>query len=206
MNETRLEELRAFVKDRLHEKRYAHTLGVESEALVLAEAMRLGEKEIFEIRTAAILHDVTKEWDAKEQLRYCGIMGIPCSGKWTPTIHARTGAYFARHFFPDEVNDTVFGAIYYHTTGRKDMTVAEKIICLADFTEPGRRYESCRQVRKELHDGLDPGNAEERIDRCLCRSFDMTIISLINKGAEIEADTFEARNYLIEKGAIKQYE
>ncbi|MBQ7500950.1 MAG: bis(5'-nucleosyl)-tetraphosphatase (symmetrical) YqeK [Clostridia bacterium] len=199
MDNERTDLIREYVRDSMSGKRYEHIIGVESEAVFIAGTAGLDGKATTDIRKAALLHDLTKEWSPEKQLDYCRRNNIIPSlpGVCDPTLHSRTGAYYARELFPDDVNDTVFGAIYYHTTGKENMSLAEKIICLADFIEPGRQYEQCRELRREFHDGLTGENVLGKIDICLCRSFDLTINSLIRKGSIIDKNTFEARNYLI---------
>ena len=49
-------------------------------------------------------------------------------------LHAKTGAAVARDIFG--VKDAVYEAIRWHTTGKPDMTLLEKVIYLADYIEP----------------------------------------------------------------------
>lgn len=205
INETTVEEIRRYASDNLSGKRFAHSLGVEAEAVFMAETLGLGDSKTNQLRAAALLHDITKEWSDERQIRYCRERNIPTSvpDRAGPTLHAHTGAYFAKDLFPDIVTDPVFSAIYYHTTGKADMSLEEKIICLSDFIEPGRKYESCVAVRQRFHENITADNAAEKIDECLLGSFDMTIISLIKRGVPIDKDTFDARNFLIEKRSDK---
>ena len=43
-------------------------------------------------------------------------------------------------------------AVRYHTTGRADMTIAEKIIYLADFIDMSRKFEDCVVLRDYFFD------------------------------------------------------
>ena len=65
-NSEMLSNLRASVKARLSAKRYEHTIGVE------AMAIRLGwilmPDKIYELRAAALLHDISKEIPYEEQV------------------------------------------------------------------------------------------------------------------------------------------
>ncbi len=38
------------------------------------------------------------------------------------------------------MDDDVYEAIMYHTTGRQDMKLLEKIVYLADYIEPTREF------------------------------------------------------------------
>ena len=53
-------------------------------------------------------------------------------------IHAKLGAYLAKETYK-VCDGEKLNAILYHTTGRPDMTMLEKIVFLADYIEPGRK-------------------------------------------------------------------
>ena len=45
------------------------------------------------------------------------------------------------------INDgEIFGGIYYHTTGKKGMTLFEKVIYIADLVEPNRTYPDAKRL------------------------------------------------------------
>ena len=66
ITEEKLSELRENVAKCLSERRYKHTLEVEKMATKLAEIYC--PEKIFDIRAAALLHDITKEYDEKVQI------------------------------------------------------------------------------------------------------------------------------------------
>ena len=68
-------------------------------------------------------------------------------------LHARTGAAVARDIFG--VSDNVYNAIERHTTGFPGMTRLDKIIYLADFTEPTRSFDGLERVRELTTVDLD---------------------------------------------------
>ena len=53
-------------------------------------------------------------------------------------IHAKLGAYLAENEYGIKDRE-VLDAITYHTTGRPEMTMLEKILYIADYIEPNRR-------------------------------------------------------------------
>ena len=67
--------------------------------------------------------------------------------------HAITGAALSRDLFG--VTDRVYGAIRWHTTGRPDMTLLEKIIYLADYIEPTRDFEGVEPLRSLAYEDID---------------------------------------------------
>ncbi|MBQ8974319.1 MAG: bis(5'-nucleosyl)-tetraphosphatase (symmetrical) YqeK, partial [Oscillospiraceae bacterium] len=123
----------------LDNKRIPHVAGCEQEAVRLA--LRWGE-DVDSAREAAILHDITKRCDGKEQLLLCekyGIITDNVEKQEHKLLHSKTGAAVARELFA--VSDEVFGAIQCHTTGKPDMTLLEKIIYMADYIEPNRDFD-----------------------------------------------------------------
>ena len=133
--------------------RIAHVAGCEQEAAKLAG--HWGE-DVSLAAEAAILHDITKKLTPTEQLELCekyGMVPDDYERAEPGVLHARTGALTARDLFG--VSDAVFGAIEWHTTGRADMTVLEKIIYLADFTEPTRSFPGVDKIRTLQYKDLD---------------------------------------------------
>ena len=137
----------------LHPKRVAHVIGCEGEAVRLAE--RWGA-DTYEAAAAGILHDITKKLSVEEQLILCGkydiIVDMSVAGT-DKTLHQITGAAVAYHEFG--VNEAIRDAIRWHTTGKPDMTDLEKIIYLADYIEPNRRFDGVEQIRKLSYENMD---------------------------------------------------
>lgn len=71
--------------------------------------------------------------------------------------HAITGAALSREVFG--VTDEVYGAIRWHTTGRPDMTLLEKLIYLADYIEPTRDFEGVEPLRALAYEDIDAAMA-----------------------------------------------
>lgn len=133
--------------------RVSHVAGCEYEAVRLAR--RWGEDED-EAREAAILHDITKKLDLNEQLILCdkyGIIADNVERQDPKLLHSKTGAALARDMFG--ISDAVYGAIYWHTTGRAGMTRLEKILYLADYIEPTRDFDGLAELRLESFRDLD---------------------------------------------------
>ena len=165
----------------LKESRIAHVAGCESEAVMLA--MHWGENPEM-AATAGILHDITKKLSPEEQLKMCDEYGIICDEleRKTPKIlHAKTGAAFARDKFG--ISDSIYEAIRWHTTGKADMTLLEKITYLADYIEPTRDFEGVEELRKLAY---------EDIDEALRLGMEMSIEDLNRRGIEPHTDTMDA--------------
>ena len=107
-------------------------------------------------------------------------------------LHGKTAAAIARREYgaPQDVAD----AIAYHTTGRADMTLLDKILYLADFIEDTRDF-----------DGVEPARAlaKKDIDQALLYCFDSSLSDLVERGKLIHADTIAARNSLLSQGVTR---
>ena len=176
--------LRQMVMPYLKENRIAHVTGVESQAVMLA--MRWGA-DPDTAAIAGILHDITKAQNKEKQLKLCEKYGIILENaeRENPALlHARTGAALARERFG--ISDEIYSAIRWHTTGKPDMSTLEKIIYLADYTEPTRDFEGVDKLR-EL--------SFEDLDRAMALGLEMSIEDLTERGKPIFHDTMDAYNW-----------
>lgn len=136
--------IKADLKEKLPKKRYEHTLGVAYTAAALA--MCYGE-DILKAELAGILHDVAKakksselKDDMKEYIDpytdgdYVALI----ADKAPQILHAIYAPYLAKKDYKIEDKD-ILSAIRWHTTGKKDMTMLEKIVFVADYIEPNRK-------------------------------------------------------------------
>ena len=165
----------------LSPKRIAHVAGCESEAVMLAK--HWGE-DPETAATAGILHDITKKLDHQEQLNLCEKYGIICDNaeRSNPKLlHAKTGAVLAKDLFG--VSDEICEAIRWHTTGKPDMTMLEKIIYLADYIEPTRDFPGVEKLRELCYEDLNAAMA---------LGLKMSLEEIRSHGAEPYKDTSEA--------------
>ena len=192
--------IRNEIKTMVKERRLPHILGTETECLRLAKLFALDEGQTEQLATAALLHDITKHFSADEHLAYMETIGQTVDESFLlseKTLHALTGAYYARQHFPEAVDDAVFAAIRFHTTGRADMTLLEKLLYLADFIEPTRTFPDCVALRQYFDDRMAENDPERVLNDTLILSFDMTISDLIQLRCPIHPDTVAARNFLL---------
>ena len=135
------------------EKRVPHAIGTSELAKTLGE--RYGADAALCAR-AGILHDVTKALRAPEQLALCERFAVELTAEERENpklLHAITGAAVARAIFGE--CDDVVRAIRWHTTGRADMGVMEKILYIADYAEPTRDFPGVERLRAALARSLD---------------------------------------------------
>ncbi len=200
--EEKINALRERLAGRISEFRFRHTLGVEREAVRLGELY--APEKIPLLRAAALLHDVTKENTFEKQLQLAQELGIMIgtAEKAAPkTLHAITGAAVIGRDYPEFADPELVGAIRWHTTGRENMNICEKLIYLADYIEENRKFEDCIILRRFFWDAQPQKmNSSDRIrhlSSTMVLSFDMTVKCLICEGAPIDENTVKARNYLI---------
>jgi nicotinate-nucleotide adenylyltransferase len=179
------EELRQVAVSLLKPRRVPHVLGCAETAVRLAQ--RWGADETVALR-AGLLHDITKAIDGEDQLLLVDKYDILISDferTHPKLLHAKTGAAVAKAVFGE--SDAVSQAIYWHTTGRPDMTLMEKIIYLADYMEPTRDFPGVEPLR-DL--------AFRDLDRALLQGYDLCIDELIRERKPLCSDTLEAREFL----------
>lgn len=182
------EELIASVSAGMPAKRWKHVEGVMESAVILAR--RYGADPV-KADLAALLHDLAKFWPVEEQEAVMRENGLnpELLEHDKQLLHAEVGAFVACRDYGVE-DEEVLDAIRYHTSGRIGMTLLDKIVCLADYIEPGREFPGVEKIR-EL--------AESNLEEALVAGFDSTIAFLLEKGKPIFPLTVLARNDLIKQ-------
>lgn len=174
------------VSTQMPDKRWKHTLGVMETSIQLAKQYGADPERA---ETTAILHDVAKYWPVErmkeiiEQNQLNLDLLVYDKQMW----HSEVGAFVAEKDYgitdPDIIN-----AIRFHTSGREDMSLLEKIVCLADYIEPGRDFPGVDKIREKAQVSLEEG---------LVAGFDSTISLLLEKRRVIFPLTVLARNDLV---------
>lgn len=180
-----ISQLRPVALSYLKHKRIPHVLGTEQEAIRLAE--RYGA-DVEKARVAALLHDCTKKLDMESQLALCDHYSIQLDELEQVSLkllHSKTGAALARDVFG--VDEEIYHAIWWHTTGHANMTLLEKIIYLADYIEPSRDFPGVDKLRSVCYKDLNEG---------LLLGLEMTIREMTDMGNPVHRATLEARDAL----------
>lgn len=150
-----IDEIRDTMEEELPKKRYYHTIGVADTSACLA--MRYGE-DVKRARLAGMLHDCAKCLSDDEIYARCLEYDIPMTQtqiRQPFLLHGKLGAYYAKTRFGIE-DEEIRNAISYHTTGRPDMTLLEKIVFIADYIEPTRKeIKGLDEIRKTVFVNLD---------------------------------------------------
>lgn len=149
------EQLLDYIRPRMPEKRYIHTLGVTDTAIELAN---LYGEDVKKAETAAILHDLAKYEDEeamRDIIRENGLDAalIPWGSE---ILHGPIAAYRAETELGIKDAD-ILNAMRYHTTGRASMSRLEKIVYVADMIEPNRKFPGVDRLREIARTGLDEG-------------------------------------------------
>ncbi len=152
-----LETMQEKLQSALSVKRYIHTMGVSEEAVRLAEiyGTRADQQKA---KVAGLLHDCAKDYPVEMRLRFCKEYKVPLDEimeKQTDLIHPFLGAEVAKREYLVEDKE-ILNAIRYHTTGRANMTLLEKIIFIADYIEPNReKFDGLEEARRLAYIDLD---------------------------------------------------
>ena len=187
------DKIQEYIKKNLKESRYIHSLGVRDFAIKLAKKYNCDENKA---RIAGLIHDCAKNLNDGDIISILNEVGIKLSETEVsnPQIkHGLVGAIISKKVF--KINDVeILDAVTYHTTGRKNMFLLEKIIYIADYIEPGRNYPGVDILRKQAFIDLD---------KALLLAFDNTIKFVLEKGELLHIDTISARNDIIIKNSLR---
>ena len=175
------------LKTLLKEDRYIHTLATQREAVKLAKNYGADPEKA---SLAALLHDCAKNMEPEAMIDILNKQYIKLDDierKNTALLHGKAGRVMAKFKF-NITDEDILNAIEYHTTGKENMTLLQKIIFLADVIEETRTYEGVEEVREVAY---------ENIDKAIVMSLNRTILSILKKGYLLHPNTVNARNYLI---------
>lgn len=182
-----LYQLEKSLGDILPKKRYLHSLGVMTTAFSMALVY---DADYEKALIAGLLHDCAKYMTGEEMLTECIANGVPVKQVEMlkpDLLHAKLGAFYAKSVYNIE-DEEILSAITWHTTGRPDMTLLEKIIFVADYMEPNRTSSvipNLDNIRKLSF---------ENLDKAVYQILGDTIAYLMESGKLIDettADTYD---------------
>lgn len=182
-------ELFACVCSMVKAKRIAHIKGVAEEAEKLA--LRWGADPV-KARRAGILHDCTKYLEMDEHKALCARYGIELDAleqQAVKLLHSKTGAAIAKNVFG--ADDDIFWAIFWHTTGKADMTLLDKILYVADYMEPTRSFDGVDRMRELAYRDLDGA---------LLMGLEMSVQEMEDRDLPVHRNTLEARDWMLKNG------
>lgn len=154
-------ELEFKMKELLPDKRFKHVLGVKETAVKLAEIYNCN---VLKASIAALLHDCAKTLTSEQLVNLCDQNGVSYTPEETcdefttkSLLHSKAGSILAKNLY--YINDEeILSAIFYHTVGRPNMSLLEKIIFVADYIEPGRTQSTnppLDEIRNIAYNNID---------------------------------------------------
>ncbi|NLJ90097.1 MAG: HD domain-containing protein [Clostridiales bacterium] len=179
------------VREKLTTQRYIHTLGVASTSFCLA--LRYGA-DYNKANIAGLLHDYAKCMSDDVLLSKCREHNLPIlevEENNPYLLHSKLGAYYAKYELNIEDED-ILNAITYHTTGRPNMSLLEKIVFVADYIEPNRsekRNHNLQRIRKLSFSD---------IDLAVIDILESTLAYLGDDKSKIDTRTLDTYNYYID--------
>ena len=185
----------------MSKKRLEHTLGVARTSDWICDFFPDLSKD--NVIIASMLHDVAKELDTAEQLRLIRDFSVSITDEdaaTRPALHSFAAVALIKRDFPDLAYDTVLSAVYNHTLGTPGMSVADRIVFLADFIEPGRTHSSAIEIREYLKAALRFGNPRENeraLNKCVLMAIESTVSHLASDGVAPNSSTLALRNEIL---------
>jgi len=186
MKEYNFGKMQLQLKKHLDVERFNHTLGVMYTSAALAMCYKA---DIKKAQAAGLLHDCAKRIPDDKMISMCRKQNIRINEyeKANPfLLHAKLGAFMAKEQY-DIHDKEILSAIRYHTTGRPEMTLLEKIVYIADYIEPWRyRAGNLPEIRNL---------AFWDIDKALYMILKNTLIYLQKHNRIVDDMTEKAYNY-----------
>lgn len=141
------------MRRRLTPARYRHVMAVARTAEELAGRFGVDAQRAW---LAGLLHDYARELPEEQMVAVAARHGLlhVAAEPTVALLHAPVGAVLLR----EELGITdaaVLRAVASHTTGAPSMSDLDKVVFLADYIEPGRRFPGVEAVRETVARGLD---------------------------------------------------
>ncbi len=181
------EKITELIRSRLKDTRFIHSVNVAKCARELAEIYG-GDKE--KCYTAGLLHDIMKnapDSEHSEVFELAKAELTPDERQNKKLWHAMSGAEYIKHKMGID-DEELYLAVRYHTTGRADMSLTEKIVFIADFISEERDYDDVNVMR---------GLAAMSLEKAMLYALRYTIPDLVKKGQTVHRDSVALYNQLI---------
>ena len=127
----------------------------------------------------------------EEKVKFCEEHGLEINEieqKHITLLHAKIAAHIAKTEY--ELSDDICDAIKYHTTGRKNMTIWDKILYAADATGKDRHYDNTEFLYNL---------AKENIDKCVIEILKVSTIDRFEEEKLVHLESVKAFNDLLIK-------
>ena len=181
-----IKEITKLMEQKLSAQRFKHSIAVANTAVKLATIYNVNTTSA---EIAGLLHDCAKDLKNEELLLKAEKFDIIIKNIWRiepQLLHGPVGAHLALNYYP-ELDKNIVNAIYYHTTGRENMSKLEKIIYIADIIEPNRRFAGVTELRNLVG---------EPLNSLTVKVMDSVLKYLLNNNLIIDTHTIKARNQI----------
>ncbi len=175
------------IRPLLTEKRFAHSICVSRSAETLAKKYGANPEKA---KLAGILHDIMKDVPPDEQMKMMTRYDIVLNEVERSSQklwHAMLGAAYLENKL-GITDREILDAVRYHTTGRANMTLLDKVLFIADFISADRNYEGVHSMRKA---------AEISLEQAMVEGMTFSIIDLAKRYKTIHPDTIAAYNQVV---------
>lgn len=190
-----IKDLKKDLKKEMDDSRFEHTMGVMYTCGALA--MRYGY-DLEKAMLAGLMHDCAKCMPNAKKLKMAEKHHLEISElerKNPFMLHAKLGAFLAKKKYDIE-EEEILDAIRWHTTGRPQMTLLDKIVYIADYIEPKRdKAPNLAVIRQMAFTNLDDallkiltdtlgylGDSSEHVDSMTKMTYDYYINQNNNEG------------------------
>jgi nicotinate-nucleotide adenylyltransferase len=176
---------KSILDEKLNAKRYTHSLNVADTARELAE--HYGYEDTEKAYVTGLLHDICKNDSEQSQLEMVrkSSRSVNSIDLITPPLyHAIAGAWYVENKLGIR-DDEMLDAIRYHTEGRANMTLLDKIIFTADIVSADRDFEDVEYYR-EL--------AKKDLDKTVLEYLNFSIMDLLKKNICLSTHSVNAYN------------
>lgn len=174
----------------LKPKRLEHSINVAKCAIKLSEIYGYDKEKAY---LAGLVHDCAKYFTKEQIDSYVEKYNIELDPLEVDNIalsHSIIGSFAIQDVFNIQDMD-IINAVRYHTTGRENMSILEKIIFMADMIEEDRNFPGVDELRKLSFNG--------QLDKALITSLNNTIKFVIENNQLIHPRSVSARNYLMQE-------
>lgn len=177
-----------YLQQSLSSKRFHHCLRVENTGVALAKQFGVDPEKV---SLAALLHDICREYSGDSLLKLAAKFDILLDDldRVEPVLlHGAVGAAVAAAEF-GITDPEISEAIGHHITGGAGIGPVAQVVFMADFLEPGRKFEAACNLRNAV--------AELSFDQLLQGVYDQTLRYLMEQSYTIHPRTVAGRNEVL---------
>lgn len=175
------------VKQTLSEYRFYHSECVAKRCVELANLYHVDKEAA---RLIGIIHDLAKEMSPEEKIEYCKKNYLKIDDMeqvHTGLLHGKIAAHIAKKEFG--FSEDLCSAIQYHTTGKENMSLLDKILYVADMTSDDRKFPDKQYI-------VDLGNKD--LDECVKYILKVGINQRIAQNKKVHLNSLKALNFFME--------